>query len=166
MISSTKTYKTLNKTVGELLRVLIDHFNQISKTITELFKNLYEGFNERILPSLKESYNHIEKVISDLFSELVSVASQFFEKLIESLKKFEGEFKKIGESVSDASKKAIKIIGEQWKTIVHELQDIYQLIVDYLKSVPGLDVIKEKYKEVCFQISQQFFIKYLLNLTF
>lgn len=143
----------MNKTVGELLRTLIEHFHQISKTITELFKNLYDGFNERILPSLKESYTQIEKVLSDLFHELISTAGHFFEKLIESLKKFEGEFKKIGQSVSDAAKKASKFILEQWAVIQHEIEDIYKLILDYLKSLPGIDTIKEKYQEVSIELN-------------
>lgn len=138
----------MNKTVGELLRTLIEHFHQISKTITELFKNLYDGFNERILPSLKESYNQIEKVLSDLFAELLATASHFFEKLIESLKKFEGEFKKIGASVSEAAKKASKFVLDQWAAIQHEIEDIYKLILDYLKSLPGSDTLKEKWQEV------------------
>lgn len=145
---STKTYKSLNKTVGELLRTLIDHFNQISKTITDLFKSLYDGFNERILPSLKESYNHLEKVLSDLFAELFSAASHFFEGLIQSLKKFEGEFKKIGQTVSEATKKASKFISEQWAVIKREIEDIFKLAVDYVKALPGIDTIKEKYQEV------------------
>lgn len=87
-----------------------------------------------------------------MFGELLSAASHFFERLIESLKKFEGEFKKIGQSVSEASKKASKFITEQWAIVQRELDDIYKLIMDYIKSLPGLDMIKEKYQEVSVQL--------------
>lgn len=87
-----------------------------------------------------------------MFGELLSAASHFFERLIESLKKFEGEFKKIGQSVSEASKKASKFITEQWAIVQRELDDIYKLIMDYIKSLPGLDTIKEKYQEVSVQL--------------
>lgn len=89
---SQNTYKTLNQTVGELLRTLMTHFQQISKTITDFFKNLYDGFIERILPSLKESYSQIEKGLMDLFDEVLSAATNFFERLVDSLKKFENEW--------------------------------------------------------------------------
>lgn len=145
---SQNTYKTLNKTVGELLRTLIEHFSQISKTITDFFKNLYDGFHERILPSLKESYTQIEKVLTDLFDEIVAVAANLFERFVEHLKKFEGEFKNISQSVSEASKKASKFISEQVAVIQREFEDIYKLIMDYLKSLPGIDTLKEKYQEV------------------
>lgn len=71
-----------------------------------------------------------------------------FERLVESLKKFEEDFKKIGASVSEFSKKARQIIDEQWTIIQRELEDVYKLIVDHLKSLPGLDAMKEKYNEV------------------
>ncbi|XP_031633758.1 apolipophorins-like [Contarinia nasturtii] len=142
------TYEAINKPVSELLRASIENFKQVSKTINEFFKQLYEGFNERILPSLKESYNHIEQTLSSVFDELFSSLAHLFERLVESLKKFEYDFKKIGKSASEWSKGAGKVLGEQWSIIQRELEDIYKLIFDHLKSLPGLEVIKEKYNEL------------------
>lgn len=138
----------MNKTVGEILRTLVEHFTQISKTINDLFKQMYDGFNERILPSLKESFNHIEQALSSLFDELLSSVLHLFERLVESLKKFEGDFKKIGKSATEWLKKVSKVLNEQWQGVQRELDDLYKLIVDYVKSLPGLDAIKEKYNEV------------------
>lgn len=124
------------------------HFNQITKTITDFFKSLYDGFNERILPSLKESYNQVEKVLMDLFDEILALAAGLFERLVESLKKFEKDFKQISQTISETSKKMTKFLGEQFEAIQRELEDLYKLIVDYFKTLPGFDVIKEKYQEV------------------
>lgn len=124
------------------------HFNQICKTITDFFKNLYDGFNESILPTLKESYNQIEKVLLDLFDEVLSSAAGLLERLIASLKKYENDFKQISQSISETSKKAIKFLGEQFEALQRELEDLYKLLVDYFKSLPGFDVIKQKYQEV------------------
>lgn len=143
-----KTYDTLNKTVGEILRTLIEHFNQISKTINEFFKQLYDAFNERILPTLKESYNHIVEALSHLFDELLNSVVNLFSRVIDSLKKFEEDFKKIGQSVNEWSQKVGQIFNEQWAIIRRELEDIVKLIMDYVKSLPGLEVFKEKYNEV------------------
>lgn len=134
--------------MGELLRTLMAHFHQITKTITDFFKSLYDGFNERILPSLKESYNQIEKVLMDLFDEILAVAANLFERLVESLKKFEKDFKQISQTISESSKKVTKFLGEQFEALQRELEDLYKLIMDYLKSLPGFDVLKEKYQEV------------------
>lgn len=142
-----KTYDTLNKTVGEILRTLIEHFNQLSKTINEFFKQLYDAFNERILPTLKESYNHIVEALSHLFDELLNSIVNLFSRLIDSLKRFEEDFKKIGKSVNEWAQKVGQIFNEQWTIIRRELEDIVKLIVDYIKSLPGLEVIKEKYNE-------------------
>lgn len=127
---------------------MIDQFHQISKTINDFLKQLYDGFNERILPSLKESYNHIEQTLSSLFDELLKSIHHLFDKLVDALKSFEGDFKAIGQSVSEWAKKVGKVLKEQWAIVQRELEDIYKLIVDHLKSLPGLEVIKEKYNEV------------------
>lgn len=39
-------------------------------------------------------------------------------------------------------------MGDQLAAFQRELEDIYQLILNYFKSLPGFDVIKEKYQEV------------------
>lgn len=127
---------------------MVEHFNQISKTINEFFKHLYDGFNERILPSLKESYNHIEQVLSNLFDELLSSLHHLFDRLVDTLKRFEEDFKKISKSANDWSKKAAKTLGEQWAIVLREIEDVYKLFIDHLKSFPGIEVLKEKYNEV------------------
>lgn len=147
-ISSKKTYDALNKTVGEILRTLIDHFQQLSKTINEFFKQLYDAFNERILPTLKESYNAVAEALSHLFDELLNAVINLFSRLIESLKKFENDFKNIGKSVNEWSQKVAQILKEQWAIIRRELEDILKLISDYIKGLPGLEAVKEKYNEV------------------
>lgn len=138
----------MNKTVGEILRTLVSHFEKISKTITDLFKQLYEGFNERILPALKESLNHIEQSLLNLYDEVVNAALHLFDRLVEALKKFEDDFKKIGKTAGEWFKKTSKILADQLVIIQKELDDLYKLLVDYIKSFPGLEALKEKYNEV------------------
>lgn len=84
----------------------------------------------------------------DLFDEILSSAATLFERLVASLKKFENDFKQISQTISETSKKATKFLGEQFEAIQREIEDLYKLIVDYIKSLPGFDVIKDKYQEV------------------
>lgn len=100
------------------------------------------------MPSLQESYNKIESILTDLFDEIVSVSANSLERLIESLKKFGKEFNQINQTISEACQKVSKFLGEQSQRLRRELEDFYKLIVDHLKSLPGLDVLKEKYQEV------------------
>lgn len=145
---SKKTYELLNKTVGEILRTLVSHFEKISKTITDLFKHLYDGFNERILPSLRESWAHIEQSLLNVYDEVVNAASHLFERLVDALKKFEEDFKKIGKTATEWFKKVSKTLTEQLSILQKEFEDLYKLVVDYIKALPGLDILKEKYNEV------------------
>lgn len=112
------------------------------------FKQLYDAFNEHILSTLKESYTHIEQVLSSLFDELLDVVSHLFERLVNTLKKFEDDFKKIGNIARERSKEIAQIINKQWANVKRELDDICKLINEYINSFPGLEVIKEKYQEV------------------
>lgn len=146
--NSKSAYQSLDNTVGDLLRTLWAHINEITQIITDLCKTLCDEFCESILPSLKESYNKIESVLTDLFDEIVTVSANLFEHLIKSLKKFEKEFQQINQTISEASQKVSKFLGEQLQVLRRELENIYKLIVDHLKSLPGLDVLKEKYQEV------------------
>lgn len=145
---SNRTYELLNKTVGEILRTLVSHFEKISKTITDLFKHLYDGFNERILPSLRESWAHIEQSLLNLYDEVINASYHLFERLVDILKKFEDDFKKIGKTAAEWFKKVSKALTEQLAIIQKEFEDLYKLAIDYIKALPGIDYIKEKYNEV------------------
>lgn len=142
------------------MRTLVEHFNKISKTVTDLFKQLYDGFNERILPSLKESFAHIEQALTNLYDETVNLLLHLFDKLVESLKKFEEDFKKIGKTVAEFFKKAGKHFNELFTVIQRNLEDLYKLVLDYVKALPGLEALKEKYTEVSFDFFSIFSLKY------
>lgn len=109
---------------------------------------MYDAFNEKILPILKDTYNHIVEALSHLFDEILNTIVNLFSRLIDSLKKFEEDFKKIGKSVNEWAQKMAQIFNEQWAIVRREFEDIVKLIVDYVKALPGLEVIKEKYNEV------------------
>lgn len=145
---SKKTYELLNKTVGEILRTLVSHFEKISKTITDLFKHLHDGFNERILPSLRESWAQIEQTLLNLYDEVVNATSHLIERLIDTLKKFEEDFKEIGKTAAEWLKKFSKTLTQQLAILQKEFEDLYKLVVDYIRALPGLETLKEKYNEV------------------
>lgn len=155
---SKKTFELLNKTVGEILRTLVSHFEKISKTITDLFKHLYDGFHERILPSLRETWAQIEQSLLNLYDEVVNAVIHLFESLVDTLKRFEEDFKKIEKTVAEWLKKVSKTLAEQLAILQKEYEDLYKLVVDYIKALPGLETLKEKYNEV----STYYFGFYLL----
>lgn len=138
----------MNRTIGELLRTLGELFSKISKTLNDLFKQLYDGFNERILPALKDSFNHIIQALTGLYDEFVKVALDLFHRVIDSLKKFEKDFKDIGKTASESFNKAAKAINETFSALQKEFEDLYKLVIDYIKSLPGLDVLKAEYDKV------------------
>lgn len=147
-IFSRDTYDTLNKSVGEIVRTLIDHFNKATQILTDLFKQLYEGFNEKILPSLKESLNRVELILRDLYEEALRVALDLFERFIDILKKHEEDLKKLGESARNWLRKWAEGANKYTDAIRQEVEQIWNLILDTIKSSPGLESIRERVQEV------------------
>lgn len=157
----------MNKTVGELLRAVIDLHNNVTKTLTDLFKQLYDAYNSKILPSLKESFNQIAEEGTKLYDEIVSAAVEVLHRVVESLKKFEGDFKKIGKTVSESFTKFSKLVSEAVTSLQKELVEFRKLVSDYIKSLPGLESLKEKFDEVSvFFVSYFHCFKFLLWTQF
>lgn len=147
-IRSKKAFELLNKTIGELLRAVTDLYQNVTKTLNDLFKQVYDAYHSRILPSLKESYNQIAEALGNFYDELVSSAMELLNRVVESLKKFEDDFKKIAKSVSDWFNKLSKLLNEGMTKLHKELLELRKLVSDLIRSLPGLETLKERIDSV------------------
>lgn len=138
----------MNKTIGELLRAVINLYQSITKTLNDLFKQLYDAYNTRILPSLKDAYKEIVDALTKLYDELITSALEVLNRVVESLKKFEDDFKKIGKTVSEWFGQVSKVVNEAVVSIQKELADFRKLAAEYIRTLPGLEMLKEKFDEV------------------
>lgn len=138
----------MNKAIAEISKTLNEQYQKTIKILTDLYKQLYDGFNERVLPQLKESFKGIELILRNLYDETLNLGLNLFEKVVEQLKKFEPEFKKLGEITTEWAKKISDAANKYLDLIRKEIDDIYKLIVDALKSLPGFDALKEKAEEL------------------
>lgn len=138
----------LNKTIGELLGAVINLYRSITKTLNDLFKQMYDAYITRILPSLKDAYKEIVDALTKLYDELISAALEVLNRVVDSLKKFEDDFKKIAKTVSEWFGQLSKVVNEAFVSIQKELADFRKLAAEYIKTLPGLEMIKEKLDEV------------------
>lgn len=147
-VASQKTFAPLNKAIGDILKTLTEQYQKAIKILTDLYKQLYDGLNDRVLPDLKKSFKAIEIVLRDIYEETMKLGINLFEKVVELLKRFEPEFKKLAELTTDWAKGTSEFLNKYFDLIRQQINDIYQLVVDGLKSVPGFDVLKEKASEL------------------
>lgn len=148
MIFSQKTFAPLNKAIGEILKTLTEQYQKTIKVLTDAYKQLYDGFNERVLPQLKETFKGIELLIRNLYDETINLGLTLFEKVVEQLKRLEPEFKRLGKIVTEWAKKISEVANKWFDQIRQEINDIHKVVVDALKSLPGIDVLKEKASEL------------------
>lgn len=85
--------------------------------------------------------------------ETMRLVSEFVERCVEGMKAFEDDFAKIGATVSEQFKKIATIFNKYFETIRKEINDLYQILVDNLKTLPGLEEVKNRLKEVRFLTS-------------
>lgn len=138
----------MNKAIAEILKTLTEQYQKTIKILTDLYKQLYDGFNERILPQLKDSFKSIEQILRNIYDETVNLGLHLFEKVLEQLKKYEDDFKKLGQVTVEWAKKISEAATKYFDLLRQEINDLYQLVVDGLKSLPGFDVLKEKAQEL------------------
>lgn len=122
------------------------HFEQTNKILNDLGKQLYESYTEKIQPTLKQTLVNIEGILRTIYEELYNFAIFWSEKLYERLKGIDlTEFNK---SISKLAGQITKAVGGYVEILSKEIAEIYELILDSLRALPGLDAIKEKLKEV------------------
>lgn len=124
-----------------------------------------QGFNEKILPALQETYTNVERIIMAFAEEAMRLVGEFAQRVAQSMKAFEEDFAKIGATVSEQFKKIAAIFNKYFETIRKEIKDLYQIILDNLKTLPGLDEVKNRIKEVTLSV-QQIHMQSRLKLNF
>ncbi|KAG4078631.1 hypothetical protein HA402_015221 [Bradysia odoriphaga] len=140
-------YESIGKTIEEVMKTLIEYVKKVNETLAEFYKDVRQAFNDNILPALKETYTNVERIIMAFAEEAVRLVGDFAQRVVQSMKAFEEDFAKIGSVVSEQFKKIAAVFNKYFDTIRKEANDFYQLIVDNLKTLPGLDEIKAKIKE-------------------
>lgn len=81
-----------------------------------------------------------------MYQETIDLLSAVFERTIKALKVFEEDFNKVGKVFSEVFKNFATAAAKWIEVLRKEVKDIYELVSNYLKTLPGLDFIKEKYE--------------------
>lgn len=124
----------------------MENFNKISATATEFYKSLLETFTQKILPALKEVYGKVEQALFAMYQETFDILSAVCERTLKALKVFEEDFNKVGKVFSEIFKNFATAAAKWIEVLRKEIKDIYDLVSNYFKTLPGLDFIKEKYE--------------------
>lgn len=130
------------------MKTFIEYIKKVNETLTGFYKNLVQGFNEKILPALKDTYTNVERILMAFAEEAMRLVGEFAQRVVKSMKAFEEDFARIGATVSEQFKKIAAIVNKYIETVRKEINDLYQILLDNLKTLPGLEEIKSRVKEV------------------
>lgn len=131
---------------------MIEQFNKTTKIISEFFKQLYDGFSEKILPSIKESLTSIEQAISNLFDELFNISFDLFEKLVDLLEQHKADIQKVSRTVAASLQKWAALLNEQFEVAVREINAVWKLVLDQVNQLSSFDEVKQRVQEVTLPI--------------
>lgn len=149
---SNRFYESIGRSIEEILKTLIEHIKKVNETLTGFYKSVLQAFNEKILPALKETYTNVERIIMAFAEEAMRLVGEFAQRVVQSMKAFEEDFARIGATVSEQFKKIAAIFNKYFETIRKEIKDLYQIILDNLKTLPGLEEVKNRIKEVTLSV--------------
>lgn len=147
-IYSNRFYDSIGKTIEEVVKTLIEHVKKVNETLTTFYNDLVQSFKDKILPDLKESYANVERIIIAFAEEAFQLAGEFAQRVAQSMKAFEEDFAKIGATVSEQFKKIAAVFNTYFETVRKEVNDLYQILLDNLKTLPALEEMKNRVKEV------------------
>lgn len=144
----TQTITAVTKLLDELTTTFLGYYEKISAIVSDFYKEVEEAFNTKFLPLFKDLYNQIEALVYNLYEEFVSLVGGVFERIAKALKGFEDDFNKISAALADLFKNVSLYFKEYVEQFEKEVRDMWQLLIQQLQTLPGLEVVKTKIEEV------------------
>lgn len=141
------------KYFDEFMRVLGEQFEVLQALCQRVFQEATTAFNERILPELKKFYDAMQAMLEELISQGTKWATAAFERAAKALKAFEDDFNKISQAFKELTGGIFEAVAQYVNEIIEEVKAIYMQFREALKTLPGLETLKEKYNEYFTQFS-------------
>lgn len=150
LIHSNKVYGSFGNVIIEILKVLTENVKKLHEIFNDFYGKVQQAFNEKILPALKETYTKLYGIFQQIYENTVQLLRNIFERIANSMKAFEEDFSKIGKALSETFKTFAQLFSKYFEILRKEVYDLYGVVSNNLKELPGYDYIKDKFSEVCF----------------
>uniref|UniRef100_A0AAG5D4D0 Vitellogenin domain-containing protein n=1 Tax=Anopheles atroparvus TaxID=41427 RepID=A0AAG5D4D0_ANOAO len=144
---AAKVFQSLSEVFGQLSQVYVETFRKVSAIVTDVFGQLMETFNTKVLPALKELSTKVEAVFFNIYEETVKLVVAVFERTVKALKVFEEDFNKVASNVSELFKTFAQTFNKAIQVLEKEFKELYKLVQDYFESFDEFKAVKETFKE-------------------
>lgn len=145
---SKNTYGTVAKAVAEIVHTVAEHVKRTAHLLGEFYHSLSESFTERILPALNKALTNIEKIISNIHEESLNVILAIIDRGVKALQHFEPDFAKIGKPLAEIAQQVTDIVDRYCQWARNEYAEIYKLLSESVRELPGIEFLQEKFREV------------------
>ncbi|XP_058128999.1 apolipophorins [Anopheles ziemanni] len=142
-----KVFQALSEVFGQLSQVYIETLRKVTAIVTDVFGQLMETFNTKVLPALQELSTKVEAIFFNIYEETVKLLMAVFERTVKALKVFEEDFNKIANNVSELFKTFAQTFSKAVQVLEKELKDLYKLVQEYFESFDEFKVVKEMFQE-------------------
>ncbi|XP_063705361.1 apolipophorins isoform X2 [Culicoides brevitarsis] len=143
----TQTAAAVTKFVDEVTTTFLGYYEKVSKLVSDFYLQVEEAFNTKFLPMFKELYTQVEAFVYKLYEEFVSLVGGVFERVAKALKGFQTDFNKMSLAMADLFKNVSAYFKEYVQQFEKEVRDVWELFLQQLQALPGLEMVKTKVEE-------------------
>lgn len=118
--------------------------------MNELYVKLSNIIRDRVLPELQAWSKKVTTTLGDLYVEVIKVGGGVLERLLETLKSFEGDFNKLGKPLSELGKSVGDFVSELVKVVSTEWVEFVKEVEEYWNKLPTFNEVANDVKEVSF----------------
>ncbi|KAG5666411.1 hypothetical protein PVAND_014440 [Polypedilum vanderplanki] len=138
----------ISKYFEQIMTIISQQIQIIQESLRQLCDEINKSLNERILPELKKFYDTLQALLSELIGQGTKIVTAVFERAAKALKVFEEDYNKISQSFKEITGGTFEAISTYVKEVINEFKELYHEIREQMKTLPGLEFIKEKYNEL------------------
>ncbi|XP_063229927.1 apolipophorins [Bacillus rossius redtenbacheri] len=157
-ISEDKAIKELsqylNQMVGRARQGAAEVLEAITETVravTERLEKLHDAATEaweKLLPELRKAYEKVVEVTTGVLEDVQTVLLAYARTVAKIVQNHEDDLKKLVSVVADVLEEIGKVIGKTVIQLRNDVRDMVHSIIEQIKKLPKLDVLKEKWNQI------------------
>ncbi|XP_026331141.1 apolipophorins-like, partial [Hyposmocoma kahamanoa] len=136
------------KFIDSIMQVTKPVIDQIVNTVQETAKKGLELFEKQVEPQLKQLYANIAAVLQEYFEGLLDIVAHFAALVQDFFDKHKPELQELTNTFAEIFKDLTRLLVAQLKEFRAKVGQIAPEIIQQIKELPIINLIKEKYQEL------------------
>lgn len=136
------------KSVADIVHVVAEYAKRTTDLLTNFYGQLSTAIQERVVPALHKAATNIVAVLNKVHEEFVNLALAITERAIKAVRQFAPDLAKIGKPLAELGQQVAESVDHYFQWASREYKEIYELLAQSVRELPGLEYLQDKLKEV------------------